>query len=358
MFQLFLIGLLTYFGYQIIKVIVEALNNKNEENSKLNKQRESEYSLWLSTEEPKYRFLHVYPPDWHFRKIYAQRACSYTCQSCGKTRYHDKKKEKAKRTQWHTFWTGLHVHHIIPISKGGDNSLSNLTCLCETCHENQHKHMLINKLNFYRGKLKRARGGQMKNRWNLEVQALEQRLSNHVNDVANETFQVIFRPGMQKAQSSIDVFPAKQDEYLKETFDLNDSDLNALEVGTFSLPDNFQNVENNEKLSQNSARNQRKTSYFDSEIRMDNYSVNLRPKKIKIGMQMDLSKYKTVGEFYEDSKKLGYNVPLQLCHAVKIKMETENLSFQDAFNFFQSEGKIIRRGKVFLFDMTAYPQKF
>jgi hypothetical protein len=33
----------------------------------------------------------------------------------------------------------LEIHHILPISQGGTNSLDNLTCLCPTCHTVMHK---------------------------------------------------------------------------------------------------------------------------------------------------------------------------------------------------------------------------
>ena len=32
----------------------------------------------------------------------------------------------------------LHSHHIIPLSKGGINSRSNLTSLCVSCHKEEH----------------------------------------------------------------------------------------------------------------------------------------------------------------------------------------------------------------------------
>ncbi len=35
----------------------------------------------------------------------------------------------------------IHVHHIIPLSRGGSNSYSNLISLCEKCHSSKHPHM-------------------------------------------------------------------------------------------------------------------------------------------------------------------------------------------------------------------------
>ena len=35
----------------------------------------------------------------------------------------------------------LHVHHIVPLSKGGTSTLENLITLCEYCHAEIHPHM-------------------------------------------------------------------------------------------------------------------------------------------------------------------------------------------------------------------------
>ncbi len=35
----------------------------------------------------------------------------------------------------------LHTHHVIPLSRGGSNNMSNLTTLCEKCHRAKHPHM-------------------------------------------------------------------------------------------------------------------------------------------------------------------------------------------------------------------------
>lgn len=35
----------------------------------------------------------------------------------------------------------LHVHHIIPLSRGGTSKSSNLITLCESCHSQRHSHM-------------------------------------------------------------------------------------------------------------------------------------------------------------------------------------------------------------------------
>lgn len=35
----------------------------------------------------------------------------------------------------------LEIHHILPLKKGGDNSLENISCLCPTCHSLAHKYI-------------------------------------------------------------------------------------------------------------------------------------------------------------------------------------------------------------------------
>ncbi|NET01023.1 MAG: HNH endonuclease [Sphaerospermopsis sp. SIO1G2] len=56
------------------------------------------------------------PPE--VRKFVYQRD-KYQCQSCGKT---------AQETQ-------LSIDHIIPLSRGGKNDISNLQTLCLTCNK-------------------------------------------------------------------------------------------------------------------------------------------------------------------------------------------------------------------------------
>ena len=57
-----------------------------------------------------------------------QRA-RYTCKLCGK-----RAKNKFERKRFH-------ADHILPRSKGGEDALYNLRCLCENCHAKQHPHL-------------------------------------------------------------------------------------------------------------------------------------------------------------------------------------------------------------------------
>jgi hypothetical protein len=66
-----------------------------------------------------YDYWLTYPPDWDERREEVLRN-ALGCENCGSE--HDP----------------LHVHHEVPISKGGSHSVDNLCVLCEKCHERQH----------------------------------------------------------------------------------------------------------------------------------------------------------------------------------------------------------------------------
>ncbi|WP_211313653.1 HNH endonuclease [Halarchaeum salinum] len=66
-----------------------------------------------------------YPPDWNRRRKKVYQRAGYTCQNCGQR---GGPKGNAE----------LHAHHIVPKSKGGSHSLSNLKCLCKRCHNAIH----------------------------------------------------------------------------------------------------------------------------------------------------------------------------------------------------------------------------
>lgn len=64
-------------------------------------------------------FLPSYPPDWNNRTKKMLEG-NLSCSKC------------TKRNQQ------LHVHHIIPLSRGGSNRYDNLEVLCESCHSKEH----------------------------------------------------------------------------------------------------------------------------------------------------------------------------------------------------------------------------
>jgi len=66
-----------------------------------------------------------YPDDWPSRKKKIKKRDNWTCQSCG-----------AEGGSEGT--AQLHVHHIVPKSKGGGHELSNLKLLCDQCHADIH----------------------------------------------------------------------------------------------------------------------------------------------------------------------------------------------------------------------------
>lgn len=86
-------------------------------------------SLDLSHVEEIARFIYDYypnyPPDWDERRITIITHAGGKCRSCG-----------AK--------TQLHIHHRIPLSKGGTNKLENLIPLCEKCHSKAHSNRDLN----------------------------------------------------------------------------------------------------------------------------------------------------------------------------------------------------------------------
>lgn len=66
-----------------------------------------------------YDFYLAYPPDWEDRKAEVINTNGEYCANCGDRRY-------------------LHLHHRIPLSKGGSNKISNLELLCSDCHSIEH----------------------------------------------------------------------------------------------------------------------------------------------------------------------------------------------------------------------------
>jgi hypothetical protein len=71
-----------------------------------------------------------YPPDWDARRKSVYRRDDWTCTRCG-----TKSGPHAGRRG-----VRLHAHHRTPLDDGGSNHLSNLTTLCESCHNQAHEH--------------------------------------------------------------------------------------------------------------------------------------------------------------------------------------------------------------------------
>ena len=64
-----------------------------------------------------------YPDNWIEISQNVRRRDGYRCANCGATNEE------------------LHVHHIVPLSRGGTNQLGNLKTLCKSCHARIHPHM-------------------------------------------------------------------------------------------------------------------------------------------------------------------------------------------------------------------------
>ena len=74
-----------------------------------------------------------YPDNWKEISEQVRARAGYKCQKCGRSFMNNK--------------IALHAHHIIPLSKGGRNCLSNLMAVCEECHSKIH-HKVINTSKF------------------------------------------------------------------------------------------------------------------------------------------------------------------------------------------------------------------
>ena len=167
-FVVFLVGRYLYGRYQTKK---EYEQKKNEVESRIN--------AWLANIEPKYRYFKGYPPDWTERKMFVQKRDRYTCQICGKTSVLDR--QVRIETQNHASSVGLQVHHKMPLSRGGDNSLDNLVSLCFSCHEDQHPHMLYPKLSYYKKKAKNARRPDKIAAWTRLAELQQERIDRAKN---------------------------------------------------------------------------------------------------------------------------------------------------------------------------------
>ena len=64
-----------------------------------------------------------YGKFWASTREKRRKSVGKVCQACGAT------------------LTGLELHHIVPLSKGGTNNPMNTIQLCEKCHSKRHKHM-------------------------------------------------------------------------------------------------------------------------------------------------------------------------------------------------------------------------
>ncbi len=143
--------------YAIFDIYNDLVKKQNDRNSeiKLRKDTKDKFirmQLWYEKEEPLHRNRtkqgnkSTYPYDWVNRKEYIE-ARDGACYLCGKTSTNQQiyrsmpYKKRINGIKPKDLYKYHHVHHIIPISKGGNHALSNLVFLCGKCHEDQHDHM-------------------------------------------------------------------------------------------------------------------------------------------------------------------------------------------------------------------------
>lgn len=93
------------------------------------------HERWLIEDESKFRHTKDYPDDWDHRRLEVYKRANGICSSCGKEIgiMFEPDIYRLKYQLW-----GIHVHHKIPLSKGGDNSFKNLELLCSDCHVSKH----------------------------------------------------------------------------------------------------------------------------------------------------------------------------------------------------------------------------
>jgi len=77
--------------------------------------------------------FYSYGDNWQELSTQCKIRAKFKCHRCGRDFSNNK--------------IALHAHHIIPLSKGGRNVLSNLVALCEECHSKEH-HKTINTSRF------------------------------------------------------------------------------------------------------------------------------------------------------------------------------------------------------------------
>lgn len=61
--------------------------------------------------------------DWYVLVKLAYQRCKGTCEVKG------------------CYGKATEPHHIVPLSKGGTNTLSNIIYLCQKCHDKRHNHL-------------------------------------------------------------------------------------------------------------------------------------------------------------------------------------------------------------------------
>lgn len=101
-----------YYGKKAPKDLREGIAQRQNLIKKLSKIKSLLYSLRIS-----------FRPSQNVNRFYIFQRDAFTCQYCGRT-----PKDGVK----------LHIDHILPLDKGGDNNESNLITSCESCNLEKH----------------------------------------------------------------------------------------------------------------------------------------------------------------------------------------------------------------------------
>jgi len=160
-----------YFNYSRMKNQRDIeINNRSRTKDKFDK-----LQSWYDKIEPTLRRddkLSGYPQDWKgLRRDYIKIRDNGVCYLCEGSRNNDTYYFHRPRDGRHSYKNSkdfaLHsqIHHIKPISKGGDHNIDTLVYLCNLCHEDQHLHLLKRRFSTLERKSKQTRNPEAKQFW-------------------------------------------------------------------------------------------------------------------------------------------------------------------------------------------------
>ena len=112
-----------------LKKTVKELSEYKSTADKIKIVAENEISSTKALLRSIYDYWPGYPPDWDERRDELEKAVGERCQGCRFIKY------RPRRTDERRYF---HVHHRIPISKGGSHKIDNLKYLCSKCHQKVH----------------------------------------------------------------------------------------------------------------------------------------------------------------------------------------------------------------------------
>lgn len=131
---LFVIGLFLY-GAVADRSATRQRRNREERQLEDAEHRRLE---WENETEPQNRRTRGYPPDWQTRRTSVFFRENGRCQSCGARAGRCPTTRESRWRHPKPKVVGAHVHHRLPIRKGGTHALDNLELLCDSCHLAKH----------------------------------------------------------------------------------------------------------------------------------------------------------------------------------------------------------------------------